>query len=214
MEQYNTDAFTSYRKLLKYYRIYEKYMNLFDENNPTSDNSLQAFGKIRQLKQKMQAEYENIKNGEGIESEVIISNFVKALLKKGIINENKNTMKKQLNERIEPKHLESLEEFIAGSYMDIAAGRKTFNDAFNDFLNFVKVPFTPAELKKLQAKGRKILLQTEKEYDELFDDIGGFDSVDYRQNYYENKKRTVKLTESKLKNIITECVREALRDIL
>lgn len=129
-------------------------------------------------------------------------------------NENKNTMKKQLNERIEPKHLECLEEFIAGSYMDIAAGRKTFNDAFNDFLNFVKVPFTPAELKKLQAKGRKILLQTEKEYDELFDDMGGFDSVDYRQNYYENKKRTVKLTESKLKNIITECVKEALRDIL
>lgn len=30
----------------------------------------------------------------------------------------------------------------------------------------------------------------------------------------ENKKRTVKLTESKLKNIITECVRETLREIL
>lgn len=140
-------------------------------------------------------------------------------LSKKAKNENKNmskknTMKKQLNERIEPKHLEFLEEFIAGSYMDIAAGRKTFKDAFNDFLNFVKAPFTPAELKKLQAKGRKILLQAEKEQDELFDEIGGFDSVDYRQNYYENKKRTVKLTESKLKNIITESVREALRDIL
>lgn len=135
-------------------------------------------------------------------------------VKKGVINKNKNTIKKQLNERIEPKHLEFLEEFIAGSYMDIAAGRKTFKEAFNEFLNFVKVPFTPAELKKLQAKGRKILLQAEKEQDELFDEIGGFDSVDDRQNYYENKKRTVKLTESKLKNIITECVRETLREIL
>lgn len=212
MEQYNTDAFTSYRKLLKYYRIYEKYMNSFDENNPTSDNSLQAFGKIRQLKQKMQAEYENIKNGAGVESEAVISNFVKALLKKGVIKENKNTMKKQLNERIEPRHLEFLEEFIAGSYMDIAAGKKTFKDAFNEFLNFVKVPFTPAELKKLQTKGRKILLQTEKEYDDLFDEIGGFDSADYRQNYYENKKRTIKLTESKLKSIITECIKQTLKE--
>lgn len=30
----------------------------------------------------------------------------------------------------------------------------------------------------------------------------------------ENKKRNIKLTESKLKHIITECVRKALRDIL
>lgn len=214
MEQYNTDAVTSYRKLLKYYRMYEKFMDLFDENNPTTDKSLQAFGKIQQIKAKMQAEYENIKNGAGVDSELFISNFINVLLKKRIITENKNTMKRPLNENIEPKHLEFLEEFIAGSYMDIAAGRKTFKDAFNDFLNFVKVPFTPAELKKLQAKGRKILLQTEKEHDELFDEIGGFDSVDYRQNYYENKKRTIKLTESKLKNIITECVRETLREIL
>lgn len=135
-------------------------------------------------------------------------------VKKGVINKNKNTMKKQLNETIEPKHLEFLEDFIGGSYMDIADGTKTFNDAFNEFLQFVKVPFSPAEIKKLQKKGRQILLQAEKEQDELFDEIGGFDSVDYRQNYYENKKRTVKLTEAKLKNIITECVRETLRDIL
>lgn len=214
MEQYNTDAVTSYRKLLKYYRKYEKFMDLFDENNPTTDKSLQAFGKILQIKAKMQAEYENIKNGAGVDSELFISNFINALLRKGVIKENKNTMKKQLNENIEPKHLEFLEEIIAGSYTDIAAGRITFKDAFNYFLNFVKVPFTPAELKKLQAKGRKILLQAEKEQDELFDEIGGFDSVDDRQNYYENKKRTVKLTESKLKNIITECVRETLHEIL
>ncbi len=216
MEQYNTDAVTSYRKLLKYYRMYEKYMNLFDENNPTTDNSLQAFGKIQQIKAKMQAEYENIKNGAGVDSELYISNFINVLLKKRIITENKNTMKKQLNERIEPKHLEFLEEFIAGSYMDIAAGRKTFNDAFNDFLNFVKVPFTPAELKKLQAKGRKILLQTEKEHDELFDEIGGFDSVDYRQNYYENKnmskKNTIRLTESDLKRVISKSVKSVLKE--
>ena len=32
------------------------------------------------------------------------------------------------------------------------------------------------------------------------------------ENYYENKKRTIKLTESKLKNIITECIKQTLKE--
>lgn len=207
MEQYNTDAFTSYQKLLKYYRIYEKLMNAFDEKNPTSEKSLQSFGKIQQIKQKMQAEYENIKNGAGVDSEAVISNFVNVLLKKGIINENKNM--KKINENIEPRHLDILEDFIAGSYMDIADGNKTFQEAFNEFLNFVKVKFTPAELNKLQKKGRQILLQAEKEMDDLVNDMDDFNHMD--NTYYEGKK-SVKITESKLRNLVTECVKNTLKE--